>query len=151
MNLINKITYIFYGTYKIKRNFLKKSPNINLDFVFPAKIVKSQFNIANHNKLNWIFSKRSNLIKTENFIQYENEVITLKELSKVEIINVATWFGLINYNILKFKHNKSYIYIGCQSDDLQKYFLNAKYSTFKNNNYIFVIVLIIINIFIIVK
>src|SRR5690606_25655419 len=58
------------------------------------------------------FSKRTNIILTENLIAYGNTIIEREYISKEEITKFKTFFGLIKYQAIRFNFQDSFYYIG---------------------------------------
>jgi len=103
---------LIYRSDTVAREFSKKMPNEKVLSVEPSKILLNTNFHPEVRKMNWLFSIRKNTILTDNFLIYGKHVFKKDDLREVKVILLKTFFNLISYQVISFRHNNVYYYIG---------------------------------------
>lgn len=109
-----KVMKLLYSTDRVMSRFKQNFPNEDVVSIEPSKIIMSKKKISGVDilNLNWLLSKRTNIILTENFIAFGNTIIEREYISEQEITKFKTFFGLIKYQTIRFNFQDSYYYAG---------------------------------------
>lgn len=135
----------FYGFFD---SFYSKNKKIlkGIILIEPTKlIITSSLKTDNHLNQNWLFSKRLNLILTENKLYLGNIVIDRSEISGPEITYYSSYFGLIKYQVFQFRFNNKIFLLGTGTRPRWRKFFKVDNvdKVVKNNNYILLLISIV--------
>ena len=82
-------------------------------------IISKKQLIPDKNSLNWLNSKRCNVIFKENSLEFENNLFNFNNMSNVELISYKSFVFFNLYSIFIFKHNDLYYQIGINNKEKQ--------------------------------
>src|SRR5690606_39232504 len=107
-----KLMNFIYQSNKARKIFEQKNPDERVQSVDPSKVIvsKKTFSGIDILRLNWFFSKRINVILTDNLISFENNKINKQLLSDEQITYFKTLFGLLTYQVVSFSYNNNQYY-----------------------------------------
>lgn len=106
---ILKPFYAFFDPFFVKNK--KRLKEILL--IEPTKlIITPTLKTNNLLNLNWLFSKRLNLILTKNKLHLGEIIIDKDAISDPELVYYSSYFGLLKYQILKFRFNNKIFLLG---------------------------------------
>jgi len=106
------ILSFFYGFFDSKYKKNKKELN-EIVLIEPTKlIISSELKIDNVLNLNWLFSKRLNLILTKNNLYLGENIIDKESASDAGITYFSSYFGLIKYQVLQFRYKNNLYLLG---------------------------------------
>jgi|GEM_PF-1208882 len=108
MQLIN----ILYCTKRVCKKFDKRNPNERIIVAEPSKIVISKNRNNNPLELNWLLSKRTNTILTDNLISFGENKVDKNAIKNVKITYFKRFFNLLSYQVICFDYNNLHYYIG---------------------------------------
>jgi len=108
MRLMN----ILYGTRRICKKFEKRNPNGQIIVAEPSKVVISKNRNNDLLKMNWLISKRTNTILTDNLICFGKNKIDKNTIKNVKITYFKSFFNLLSYQVVCFDYNNLHYYIG---------------------------------------
>jgi len=108
MQLIN----VLYGTKRVCKKFDKRNPNERIIVAEPSKVIISKNRNNNMLELNWLLSKRSNAILTNNLICFGKNKINKNAIKNVKITYFKRFFNLLSYQVICFDYNNLHYYIG---------------------------------------
>lgn len=134
-----------YGLFDSE--FRKNLKNINENILIePAKlIITSKLNLKNILNLNWLFSKRLNLILTSDILYLGKSIICLDDVKEVKITYYSSFLGLIKYQVLQFVYENNLYLLGTSMTPEWNLFFKTVYEkrvNRKKNFYIYFIMLI---------
>jgi len=108
MQLMN----ILYGTKRVCKKFDKRNPNERIIVAGPSKVIVSKNRNNNPLELNWLISKRTNTILTDNLISFGENKIDKNAIKNVKITYFESFFNLLSYQVIYFDYNNLHYYIG---------------------------------------
>lgn len=112
------IMKLIYRSNSVAREFSKKMPDERILSIEPSKVLSNVNFNPEVRKMNWLFSERKNTILTDNFLIYGKQIFKKKELREKKVILLKTFFNFISYQVISFRHNDRYYYIGMNFNSL---------------------------------
>jgi len=108
-----KLMNFIYNTKKACKKFVKKNPEQRIIIAEPSKIIVSKNN--KHNNLlemNWLTSKRTNVILTDSLICFGENNIDINAIKNLKITYFKSFFNLLSYQVVCFDYKNLHYYFG---------------------------------------
>jgi len=140
MRLMN----FLYRSKSFENNIVKKDSIIEEIVTEPVKTIKTSVFSSKIKSLNWLFSTRTNSSITNNHIYIGNDKIELTKINEIKLFSLYSLFNIFRYQVISFKYQNKYFYIGMESNKKWNKFL-PNYEEYKEDkkNYIPIILFII--------
>ncbi len=105
--MIRKLTSFLYNSSSVRKKFNNKF------FVVPSKVIFTNSDVDNIKSLNWLFSKRLNLVINENKIILGNKHFLIEDVKNVVCYKLKSNLLFITYSAYKIElKDKQFIYLG---------------------------------------